>query len=396
MARTKEPILIIANPTAGAGAGRASRTRALEAAKHDLQRHGHAVHIGVEVEPRAVRERAQAAAEGGATIVVAAGGDGTVNAVVNGLMRASEGGPSPVQLGVLPMGTGNVFAFNLGLRRGWREACGVIRRGHTRQIDVGLAVPAPGARGPRKVGMEASDELPSARHFVLMAGIGFDAKVIEDTSLRLKFVLRDYAYAIRSLQNAVVHRGAQMRFTFEEGTVFEGESWMAMAGNAASYAWAIRFTERAELDDGLLDLCIFPFENKLVSVQQVMQLLMGQHLESGAVEYWKTRGVLVESDPPVPVQLDGDEWGTTPLELKLLPGVLKVLAPPEGGEAGEGEFGNGEAERTDTESVDESPVESETREAIQSEIRRHEVREAVAKELERAARVGAEGWTKPI
>ena len=332
MPRTKDPILIIANPTAGAGAGRTSRSRLLEAARHDLVRHGHAVHIGVEVDARGVSERAAAAAHGGAPIIVAAGGDGTINAVVNGLMQASGGAPSPVKLGILPFGSGNVFAFNLGVGRGWREACAVLRAGTTRRIDVACASPLPETRPARsKSGLSVP---PEPRYFVLMAGIGFDAKVIEDTSLRLKFVLRDFAYALRSLQNAVVHQGAQMRLTFAEGQVFEGESWMAMAGNAASYAWAIRFTEKARLDDGFLDVCLFPYENKLVSVQQVMQLLMGQHIESGSAQYWKTRGLRVESDPPVPVQLDGDEWGTTPLELSLLPGVLNVLAPAELGYGG--------------------------------------------------------------
>jgi diacylglycerol kinase family enzyme len=102
-----------------------------------------------------------------------------------------------------------------------------------------------------------------------------------------------------------------------------------MAGNAASYAWAIRFTDQARLDDGQLDLCLFPFANKMKSIQQVMQLLIGQHIERGAAGYFKTTGVKIESAPPIPVQLDGDEWGTTPLELRVCPGVLQVLAPRE-------------------------------------------------------------------
>ncbi|MBW3637099.1 MAG: hypothetical protein KY445_11660, partial [Armatimonadetes bacterium] len=88
----------------------------------------------------------------------------------------------------------------------------------------------------------------------------------------------------------------------------------------------------ARLDDGKLDVCAFPFENKMVSVQQVMQLLMGQHVERGKARYFKTTGVKIESAPPVPVQLDGDEWGTTPLELRVCPGVLDVLSPLANGE----------------------------------------------------------------
>ncbi|PQV64521.1 lipid kinase, YegS/Rv2252/BmrU family [Abditibacterium utsteinense] len=321
------PILILANPTAGAGKGRASRLRLLDAAKHELEKHGHTVHIGLEDESLAIRERAENAARAGAPIIVAAGGDGTVNAVANGILRASNGQKSNTKLGILPMGTGNVFAFNLGLGKGWKSAAKVIREGHTRTIDAGLAIPLSGARGPSKMEQEGKEEAVKERYFLLMAGLGFDAKVIEDTSLRLKFVLRDFAYALRSLQNAVVHRGTQVTLTFPDGTVHSTLSWILMAGNAASYAWAIKFTENARLDDGMLDLCLFPFENKMVSIQQVMQLLMGQHVERGSAYYAKTTSVKIESTPPIPVQLDGDEWGTTPLELKMCPGVLQVFAP---------------------------------------------------------------------
>ena len=323
-------VLILSNPTAGGGATRANRARILKTVQTHLEQNGHTVHLGLEVEPRAIRERAENAARAGTPIVVAAGGDGTVNAVVNGLMRASEGKHSPTKLGILPLGTGNVFAYNLGLS-GWREAAQAIAGGKTRRIDVGYARPLPQARKRGKNGAmietHGQVEQPSPRYFVLMAGIGFDAKVIEETSLRLKFVLRDFAYALTSLQNAVVHQGTQVTLTFPDGTTHSEMAWLLMAGNAASYAWAIKFTGRAQLDDGKLDLCVFPFENKLMSVQQVMQLLIGQHVERGNARYFQTESVRVESSPPIPIQLDGDEWGTTPAELSMLPGVLDVLVP---------------------------------------------------------------------
>ena len=325
VAPTTTSILILANPTAGVSATRASRARTLKAVQTRLEASGHSVHIGLEVEPRAIRERAENAARAGTPIVVAAGGDGTVNAVINGLMRASGGEHSPTKLGILPMGTGNVFAYNLGLG-GWRDATEAIARGHSRRIDVGYARPLPDAqRRSKKFANSHADTQPSARYFVLMAGIGFDAKVIEETSLQMKTVLRDFAYAFTSLQNAVVHQGTQVTLTFPDGQRYSEMAWLLMAGNAASYAWAIKFTGRAQLDDGKLDLCVFPFENKLTSVAQVTQLLVGQHVERGTARYFQTESVRVESSPPIPIQLDGDEWGTTPAQLSMLPSVLDVL-----------------------------------------------------------------------
>ena len=189
--------------------------------------------------------------------------------------------------------------------------------------------PRPNAGAKKARDLEIARDAPSPRYFVLMSGIGFDAKVIEETSLRLKFVLRDFAYALTSLQNAVVHQGTQVTLTFPDGSRHSEMAWLLMAGNAASYAWAIKFTGRAQLDDGKLDLCVFPFENKLTSVQQVMQLLIGQHVERGTARYFQTESVRVESSPPIPIQLDGDEWGTTPVELSMLSGVLDVMVPGE-------------------------------------------------------------------
>jgi len=324
-------LIIIANPSAGAGAGRASRARLLEAARHDFERHGIDVELQIEPNSEAVSDRAEQAVLSGFRRIVAAGGDGTVNAVVNGMMRLAKskgsGGQAvleSVALGVLPFGTGNVFAFNLGIGKTWREACRIIRAGEVRRIDVGLAhafSPAPGQ------GQESATV--QQRHFLLMAGIGFDAKVVEDTSLRLKYVLRDFAYVLKTLQNVVQHQGTQMTLELDDGRVYANESWLVMVGNAASYAWDIKVTTHARLDDGLLDVCLMPFENKLVSIQQAMQILMGQHIERGIAEYWKVKSVRVISEPAVPVQLDGDEWSQTPVELTVIPGVLKVLAPPE-------------------------------------------------------------------
>lgn len=335
-------LIIIANPTAGRGAGKVNRQQLVESAQRDLERGGFTVDIGLETSPDAVSALAAHAARRGYTHIIAAGGDGTVNAVVNGIMRLAKNPDAKtaaqlhdVKFGVLPLGTANVFAFNMNLGKTWREACQTIRAGHTRRIDVGLTRPLAASATPRPAEgkpAEASREPKAkyeARYFLLMAGIGFDAKVVEDTSLRLKYVLRDFAYVLMTLQNVVLHQGTQVTLRFSDGRIYANESWLVMVGNAASYAWDIKVTSKARLDDGVLDICLMPFENKLTSIQQAMQILMGQHIERGTAQYWKTESVQITSDPPIPVQLDGDEWGYTPVEIKIIPSVLNVLAPPE-------------------------------------------------------------------
>jgi len=314
-------LVLIANLTAGAG--RSNKKNILNMAVRDLQRHGFQVQTCIEKSSQKVSARATAAALKKIPYIVAAGGDGTVNAVVNGMMEASARNgenrvlEDGVALGILPMGTGNVFAYNMGIPGYWRDACRVIEANHRRRIDLGRAIllSHKGERSGRE------------RFFLLMAGIGFDAKVMEDTSLRLKYVLRDFAYVLTSLQNAVTYRGTRVTLKLDGKTVYSDKAWMVMIANAASYAWNIRFTAKAQVDDGALDVCLMPYANKIMSVQQVMQLLMGQHIERGGAKYWRMHRMQVHSEPPVPVQLDGDEWSTTPLELEVHPGALDVLAP---------------------------------------------------------------------
>jgi YegS/Rv2252/BmrU family lipid kinase len=323
-------LVLIANPHAGANAMNAvrrshNRRRILASAIREFRASGFSVTLHLESEPGAVEEYSLNAARSGADVIVAAGGDGTINAVTNGMLRAKTEMAAQVKseaqsetefktaLGVLPQGTGNVFAFNMGIRRNWRDACRIITDGHTRLIDVGIA------SKPRRLNV--------SRYFLLMAGIGYDAKVIEETSLRMKWMLRDYAYALKTLENVLTHRGSQVTLRLDGEKTHANIAWMIMVGNAASYAWKIKVTPHAEIDDGMLDVCLVPFQNNLVSFQQAMQILSGQHVERGVVEYWQVRTLRVESSPNVPIQLDGDEWGQTPIELSILPSALRVLAP---------------------------------------------------------------------
>ena len=284
-------VLVLANPTAGAGAGRINKARVLEAAQRELAR-SFEIEIATAPDSAGISDLAARGVRDDFDAIIAAGGDGTINAVVNGMMRdfapptfdfsappqrtastrnaRKNVAPSnPLQqlgeelsgslpaLGILPMGTGNVFAFNMGIRAEMRASCRVVRRFQTRRIDLGLA----------------RCDGDKSRYFLLMAGVGFDAKVVEETSLRLKFVLRDFAYVVKTLQNVVLHQGSQMKLQMAGAGEYADNAWLAIIGNAASYAWDIRVTSQAKLDDGVLDVCLMPFENKLVSIQQAMQVL---------------------------------------------------------------------------------------------------------------------------
>ena len=131
-----------------------------------------------------------------------------------------------------------------------------------------------------------------------------------------------------ALQNVVLHQGTQMTLEFRSAN-YSNVSWLVMIGNAASYAWGHQSDLARRAGDGVLDVCLMPFENKLISIQQAMQILTGQHIERGIAQYWQVTGVRIESAPPLPVQLDGDAVATTPVEIKIVPHALNVFAPEE-------------------------------------------------------------------
>jgi len=247
----------------------------------------------------ATRAAAEAAREGYDRVIVGAG-DGTINEVVNGLAG------SEAVLGVVPLGTGNVFACNAGVPLSVEGACEVVARGVVRRVDLGRA---------------------NGRYFLLMAGIGFDAQVVSQVQPRVKNILRGFAYVLTTVNTFFRYQPSRLTLTLDDREVLEQTAWLVIIGNVPSYAWEIKVTSLARLDDGRLDVCLFPQSGRWGNLRQTVHTLQGRHLECCEVEYRQARKIALVSDPPVPVQLDGDSAGMTPVEIVVVPRALQVVLP---------------------------------------------------------------------
>ena len=231
--------------------------------------------------------------------VVAAGGDGTVNAVISGLIG------SDVTLGVFPTGTMNLFARELDLPMNDLAACWkVIERGTTRDVDLFSA---------------------NGQAFVQIAGVGFDAQIIEETTWERKKKFGPLSYVMSAFSVAGMDP-PQLRVIPDSGEVVEGA--FALIGNGGLYGPAYKVFKRASNTDGLLDVIVFEKQRLIDIFRYLSGIGLGQVEKMKGVTYLQTRSLKVESDQAVPVELDGELAGTTPVEFLPMDKHLRVFAPP--------------------------------------------------------------------
>ena len=243
---------------------------------------------------------AREAAEAGYRTVVAAGGDGTINEVVNGLAG------SDVCLGLLPLGTMNVFAAELGipgnrLKRCWE----IIRAGHVRRVDLARA---------------------NSHYFVQLAGIGFDAQAVAGVDWAAKKSLGPLSYVISAAK--VCARKPPVLRVEAEGRTWEGS--FVLVGNGRYYGGPVAVFKQAVIDDGKLDVLVLKKQGHLDIIRYIQHAIMGTHLKLRDVDYFQTDNLVVSSasGEDIPFEADGELIGYAPVTIQVGKDQLRVLAPP--------------------------------------------------------------------
>jgi YegS/Rv2252/BmrU family lipid kinase len=245
------------------------------------------------------REVAREGARLGFGAVVAAGGDGTVNEVVNGL------GAGGTRLGILPVGTMNVFATELGIPPGLEDAWQVIEGGRVRELDL-----------PRANG----------EYFVQLAGVGLDAEVVRSTTRDSKKALGPISYLL-TLAQVAARQPPRVRIEPRDGPVREGS--FVLVGNGRFYGGPFVLFKDARPDDGLLDVLVFQNQSHWDLLRYVQAIAFGNHPGLPDVEYFQTRGLRLASREYVPVEIDGELTGALPYEFGFSPRKLPVIVPAE-------------------------------------------------------------------
>lgn len=240
---------------------------------------------------------ARHAVQEGYSRVVAAGGDGTINEVVNGIAG------SDAALGLLPLGTMNVFASELGLpthdlKRCWQ----IVETGKTREVDLATA---------------------NRKYFIQLAGVGLDAQVVKETSGDFKRNFGPLSYVISAAQIAA-RVPPRLKIESEDAVTEEGS--FVLVGNGRLYGGPFPFFKKALIDDGLLDVLVFKRLNYLEIIRYLQDVIFHSEITSPEVEYFQTKALRVTSEAEVPVELDGELLGNCPVEFTVRDRALRVLA----------------------------------------------------------------------
>jgi YegS/Rv2252/BmrU family lipid kinase len=236
----------------------------------------------------------------GLDLVCVIGGDGTVNEAVNGLAGAE------VPLAIVPTGTVNVLAMELGIPLEPPDAVKLLETGTMSWIDLGLA---------------------GDRYFGLMAGVGMDAAVVAALNPLMKKALKEAAFAVQGFANYLTKEEPLIRVSAAERSV---EGYFAVFGNSSNYGGGFGITPLADMRDGLLDVCVLTDKSLLSTIWYWTAALINAHIKHPKVEYFRTEKaeiVTVEEGKEVLVQTDGEMAGKLPLTCRVVPRSLRVIVP---------------------------------------------------------------------
>lgn len=239
----------------------------------------------------------------GAEVVIALGGDGTINEVVNGLVAADR----KVPMGIIPCGHGSDFCRGLNLPNGVVNLVTHNLRGSSRPVDVGRITFADG----------------SSRCFINVAGLGFDTVVAERTTrTRLPGATLPYITAVVGALPAF--KNFQVTITTDDDS-FTGPAFSVLVANSNFFAGGMHIAPMAKINDGLLDIAILGDLGKFEVIRAVPGVYRGKHVNHKKFHHLAAKSVTISTDRPTRVQLDGEIGGYSPITISVEPGALLLV-----------------------------------------------------------------------
>lgn len=303
-------IHLIVNPKAGPSAFQ----KQIRNAEKRLKKSGCMVERTETKKPGDATVLAQQAARENFDVAVAVGGDGTVNEVVNGLVNTNTA------LGVIPAGTANVYAADVGIPI-WNplkpeavlKGADIITNGQRRQIDLGRLTLQDG----------------TSRHFLMWCGIGLDAAITQAKEGAGKKNPRPLSYAswiISGLMVTYDFMGTSATLETDHNKIHE-RMLMAVVSNGQLYGRVWRMAPKAKMDDGLLDVAILVGHRWPSTIKHIVGLTFRRHVKDPDFQLYRTKHLSLQAKDALPVHVDAETIGKTPVEIEIAPMALTIVIP---------------------------------------------------------------------
>lgn len=300
-------LTVIFNPTAGG-----DKRRRLQAVLAHLRRRGCQLDLRETTRAGDAERFAAALTAGETDLVVAAGGDGTINEVINGLLALPTGTAPP--LGIIPLGTANVLALELKQGLSAAAIARTLTEGTARPLCV-VATDQPSPVAPDR-----------RRHFLLMAGAGFDAHVVANVRLGLKRHTGKLAYVVETLLQAVRYEFPTIRLEVD-GHAYDAAT--AVVCNGRLYGGPFTVVPDGNLEKPTLRIAVLTRKGYRNVFRYAIALALGRLPALKDVEVLETTRVRLINPAGAPLQADGDSFGALPLEMWLSDRRVDVVFPPQ-------------------------------------------------------------------
>lgn len=285
----------IVNPVSG----RSSSARLLARLRALLGRQGDHLSVRLTRGPGdAIRLAAQA--DDDTDIVLAVGGDGTVREVAEGLIESGK------PLAVLPGGTENLVARQLGMRANARCVFEALTSGRIVESDVGRV---------------------NGHRFLIVSGVGFDGEVVDRLAAARGGHITHIDYFWPLWRTFLTHRFPRLRVVVDDQVLFQGHA-MAFVGIQPRYSVGLRILRQAEPDDGLIDVCVYPCRSRARLLGHASRTFLRRHIGRGGVLYRQCRTVEITSPDHASVQADGDRAGELPARFEVIPRAIRFMMHP--------------------------------------------------------------------
>lgn len=301
----------------------------LEAVVSFLTRNGWSVTYRETTKPEEATQLARCAVSNGAEVVIAAGGDGTVSEVASGLLHTDTA------LGVIPVGTSNSWAIQMGIPALNPLLPSTSIAKMVSDIEERTKFPMP-ANFYRRVLLDAAKVLVerrtvavdmgevAGRYFLMWAGIGLDAAVLDSVPPKEKAALGTWAYLITALGAAGRRCSTDVQLTLD-GKMTIVNTPLIVVSNIQLYGGIMAIGANARVNDAKLDVCIFKGDGFFTFAQHALKVLSRQHLRDPKTEYYQCSEIVVESSHAMLVHVDGEPFTETPVTIRVIPSALKAI-----------------------------------------------------------------------